>query len=35
MTAPPAVPGSVTRPALRDRIRREAYLLRLQLWLDT
>ncbi|GAA1633317.1 HAAS signaling domain-containing protein [Georgenia ruanii] len=35
MTTPPAVPVPVARPGLRDRVRREAYLLRLQLWLDT
>ncbi|KAE8763490.1 HAAS signaling domain-containing protein [Georgenia thermotolerans] len=35
MTAQSTVAVSVPRPPLRDRIRREAYLLRLQLWLDT
>lgn len=35
MTTPPALAAPAARPGLRDRLHREAYLLRLQLWLDT
>jgi hypothetical protein len=35
MTTPSAVHAPAPRPAWPDRLRREAYLLRLQVWLDT